>query len=355
MKQRTLWMMGLLLAGVADANAEPKPPTGLCATQPGSICIAQEAAVTAPERKYNPGHYMTPYLGESHSAVLGRADEVCREPALEGLQLKVRWSSLEPKAGQFDFKALDDIYERLASCRKRLVVEVWAVSFDKSRSRDIIPPDLEPHSLASTNVGYIAKLWEPQIMDRFVRLYQALGTRYDPKPYFEAIIFTETATGQVDPNSGYSATAFIQQLLRGLSNIRPAWPQTNILLYANYLRGSTNAQFAQLVAELEKLDIGIGGPDVLPPPDVGTTGERIYRGEIGGVDYRGRMLAGWSVQQAQLGGKQGTWTPKQLYDHCTYTNQCKYMFWVRNTTVGGPEQKWTTGILPFIRANPIPY
>jgi hypothetical protein len=29
------------------------------------------------------------------------------------------------------------------------------------------------------------------------------------------------------------------------------------------------------------------------------------------------------------------------------------MFWARNTGTGGPEQQWSTGILPFIRANPL--
>jgi hypothetical protein len=124
-------------------------------------------------------------------------------------------------------------------------------------------------------------------------------------------------------------------------------------VYSNFLQGSTTAQFTDFVAALHDLDVGVGGPDVFPPPHGPTMGERIYRGEVGGIDYRGRMLAGFSIQTPELGGREGTFTPQQLFDHCVGTNRCKYMFWVRNTTHGGPEQKWDTGILPFIRANPL--
>jgi hypothetical protein len=81
-------------------------------------------------------------------------------------------------------------------------------------------------------------------------------------------------------------------------------------------------------------------------------GEKIYRGVIGGIDYRNRMISGFSVQTPELNGDEGTFTPSELFNHCVYTNKCRYMFWIRNLTYGGPEQQWSTGILPFIRANP---
>jgi len=106
------------------------------------------------------------------------------------------------------------------------------------------------------------------------------------------------------------------------------------------------------VGTLASIGVGIGGPDVLPRPHGGSKGEKIYRGELGGRDLRGAMIAGFSVQTPELGGHSGNFTPAELFAHCVGQNQCKYIFWARNTSVGGPKQRWETGILPFIRAHP---
>jgi hypothetical protein len=125
-----------------------------------------------------------------------------------------------------------------------------------------------------------------------------------------------------------------------------------VLVYNNYISKASLQQAADFVRSMHDMNVGIGGPDVFPPPHNSTTGERVYRGEIGGTDYRGKMLAGFAVQVGELGGGDGLFTPQQLYDHCAITNKCRYMFWIRNTTTGGTEQRWDTGILPFIRDNP---
>jgi hypothetical protein len=89
---------------------------------------------------------------------------------------------------------------------------------------------------------------------------------------------------------------------------------------------------------------------VLPPPDDGTEGDRVLMGRAGGVDYRGRLPIAYAVQTPALGGRKGNFSPEQLFDHAYSTLHANYIFWVRNTGVGGPGQKWGTGILPFIRS-----
>jgi hypothetical protein len=329
------------LFAAMQAVAAPRAPK-LCAERTTDCTLPASSMVV--RKKINPGHYMLPYAGESHAMVLKRADEVCKEPALKGMELGARWAALESSRGQFTFDKVEELYQRLATCKKRLVLEVWAVSFD-GRSAGIVPSDLTDR-LARTDNGYIARLWEPAVMDRFIALYKALGERFDAEPYFEAIIFTETAVGNV--KDGYTASAFIAQVTRAVKAIRAAWPTSTVIVYNNFLRGATTQQAVDFVKMLHANSVGVGGPDVLPPPYGGTVGEKIYRGEIGGMDYRGKMLAAF----AELGGPKGTYTPRQLFDHCAFKNKCRYMFWMRNTATGGPEQQWSTGILPFIRANP---
>jgi hypothetical protein len=337
----------LALLAAAPAFAGPKAPSLCVETQPTCIA-AMSSGVNAGRKKYNPGHYMTPLMSDDQAALFERVDEVCGEPSLKGLQLRVLWSALESAAGEYTFRYVVQVYNRLAACKKRLILEVWAVSFDPGVN-DIVPADLLGR-LALTNQGYIARLWETAVMDRLVALYAALGQRFDKEPYFEGIIVTETATGGAE--GGYTPAKFIWQLTRGLKAIRVAWPNSTVILYNNYLPGSTPEEAVAFVEMLRKTGVASGGPDVLPPPHKGTPGERAFRGELGGKDFRGRMVSAFSVQTPELGGKEGDFTPRELFDHCVYTNKCRYMFWARNTYEGGPEQQWSTGILPFIRKNP---
>jgi hypothetical protein len=60
----------------------------------------------------------------------------------------------------------------------------------------------------------------------------------------------------------------------------------------------------------------------------------------------------WAVQSSQFSGKQGSWLPSELHDHCVGTNRCSHMFWLRNTAYGTATQQWDTGILPFLRKMP---
>ena len=296
--------------------------------------------------KYHPGHYMTPYTRDR--MWLQRAKEVCREQVLQGLELRVVWADLERGPGEYTFDDLDDLYTTLAACRKSLFLEIWAVNFQGS-SQGIVPRDLEGE-LARTRAGYMAKLWHPEVMDRFIALHRALAERFDRQPYFEGVILTETATGGADGD--YSPGAYIEQLTRAMRAIRSAWSNSQVIIFANFIPGSSTDEFRDLLETAASLGVGVGGPDVLPAPHHGSIGERIYRGELGGRDLRSRMFSAFSVQTPELGGALGNFTPEQLFDHCVRMNRCKYMFWARNTATGGPGQRWSTGILPFIREHP---
>lgn len=71
-----------------------------------------------------------------------------------------------------------------------------------------------------------------------------------------------------------------------------------------------------------------------------------------GADYRGNVAIGTSVESAELGGAHGSFTPKQINDYAYDTLRSNYMFWVYNTWMGNSGQRWSTGILPFLRTNP---
>ena len=334
----------LLLSLGARANV-PQPPTQLCI----------DGKCPSAGVKWHPGHYMLVFRGDAHEATLSkRVPEICAEDALQGMQYRADWSDLESAKGRYEFGKIDEIYSALEACGKRLVLEVWAVAFNTDSPAGIVPTYITSEAqfkggVARTNTGYIAQMWEPAVMDRLIALYRALAVRYDSKSHFEGIVFTETATSGVQ--GGYSATAWIAQLSRAAAAMQQAWPSTNVVMFNNFIQGATEQQLHDLYETLRVNRIGTGAPDVLPPPH-DLRGEAIYRGANGGKDFRGKMPAMYAVQTPELGGKEGTYTPKQLYDHCVGTNRCSHMFWIRNTINGGPAQMWDTGILPFLRTAP---
>jgi hypothetical protein len=338
-------------AAVALPAALPNPPPQVCVdAKCASTPVAGGVGI-----KWHPGHYMLVQRGDSSAVLLSqRIPEVCAEPAIQGLEYRVNWSDIETNEGQYNFRTLDDLYNALAACKKRLVVEVWAVKFNSQDPNNVVPPYMMTGAqynggVAITSGGYIARLWEAPVMDRLIALYSALAARYDSAPYFEGIVFSETATSRVAQN--YSPTAWIAQLNRAVAALKVSWGHTNIVVFNNFIQGATEAQLSSVETSLRDNRAGTGGPDVLPPPHA-LRGEMIYRGELGGHDFRGQLPAMFAVQTPELGGKEGLFTPKQLYDHCVGTNWCSHMFWVRNITNGGSAQMWDTGILPFLRANP---
>jgi hypothetical protein len=309
------------------------------------------AQLGAGEMKWNPGHYMLMPKGESQAARLKYFDQIADEPVIKGAQVNYFWAQLEPKKGAYDFSVIEKDLARLRAHGKHLVIVVTDRSFGPG-SKQIVPEYLltEPEyggGVVKTRSGESARVWDAAVMDREIALYQALGRRFDEHPYVEGITSEETAMGfgSARPKD-FSTGALAAQLRRWIVAVRAAWPHTNVFLYSNFLSG----HLEDLIAECERNRCGAGGPDVLPPPHNGTDGERILRGASSGGDYRGRMPIAFSVQSPELGGTKGTFTPRQLFEHAYQTLHVNYIFWMRNTWEGGAEQKWSTGILPYLRS-----
>ena len=234
------------------------------------------------------------------------------------MQYREDWPDLEGAEGQYTFDKLTELYDALAACKKRLIVEIWAVTFSMSDPGAAVPAYLLNDAkydggVARTSVGYIAKMWEAPVMDRLLALYGALAARFDTAPYFEAIVFSETATSKVGDT--YSPSAWVSQLKRAISTIRSNWPHTNVVFYNNFIQGASESQLADVYAALRTSDAATGAPDVLPPPHA-VRGEMIYRGELaGGADLRGQIPAMFAVQTPELGGKEGAFSPQELADY----------------------------------------
>ncbi len=293
---------------------------------------------------------MLPYLGDTPAERARHLEQITDEPAITGAQVRYVWAQLEPRKGEYDFGPIERDLALLAAHHKRLVIQIMDRAFGAKSPDHIVPEYMmsEPQfggALVRMRNGYAARLWEQPVMDREIALFQALGRRFDSEAYVEGIMGEETSIGLADRGgSGFDPKALGGQLERWLTAVRAAWPHTNVFMYTNFLHGD----LPQLIAECAKEHCGAGGPDVLPSKP--TEGVKVLLGEAGGRDYRGGLPIAFAIQAPELGGSQGTFTPQQLFDYAYGTLHANYLFWMRNTASGGPEQQWDTGILPFIRS-----
>lgn len=321
-----------------------------------ALLAAATTAAAAPGYKWNPGHYMTtPTVGDWRRADV---EALAAEPHVRGVQQRYWWAQLEPRRGEYDFSAIDAHLAVLRPMGKRLVIQVLDRSWSGSSAAGRLPAYLGSGSefrggwyVKPRKAGVVARLWEPAVMDRLIALYRALGARYDGEVLVEGIA-TEETTPAISPGppapSAYTVPALAAQWKRLVTAARAAWPTTNVFVYTNFLQ----SELRGIVDHCDQHAVGVGGPDVLPPPHRGADGDRIIRGLVGGVDYRGQLPIGYAVQSPSLCGKEGCFTPEELYDHAQYTLGVTHLFWVRLGTARdrpGYSVSWNRGVLPTIR------
>jgi hypothetical protein len=318
----------------------------LCAALP-RVAAADDAVYT----KWNPGHYMLPFRGDTPAQRAKSFDALAREPAIKGAQVRYTWAELEPRKGQYDFRAIENDLAQLQKRGKRLVIQVMDRGFKTDKPDAFVPQYLlsEPEYLGGavkTKTGYGVRAWDSTVMDREIALFEALGRRFDAEPFVEAIGGEETAPafGSQRPPD-FDAQRLARELQRWITAVRAAWPHTTVLLYSNWLPKGLK----DVMETCARNRCALGGPDLLPPPDKGTDGDRILKGAAGGEDYRGRVPVAYAVQPASLGLKH-SYTPAELFGYAYDELHANYIFWTRNSAYGGPAQRWDSGILPFLRS-----
>ena len=115
----------------------------------------------------------------------------------------------------------------------------------------------------------------------------------------------------------------------------------------NFAGGET--RIATLMDHINTLDIGFGGPDVLPFPGCGQfaiDADQVFKGSKG-TDYRGAIPSMRSMETSNMNGNNGNCTPQQIRDWANDTLHASHLFWTR-TNYGNAVRDWDTGILPLI-------
>lgn len=301
--------------------------------------------------KWHPGHYT--WLDRNNSTPEIRAEHfrqialLANEPTIKGIKLAIYWAHLEGVPGDYSagFQIIDEYLTHLSKANKQLMLSVQDRAFGNygTNLAAYVPAYIvtgSSYGMTKMANGITARVWQAPTTDRLIALSKALAARYDPHPNFEMYQTEETAVSVGTGTDGYSYASHGAQIQRLMVESRKAWPTTHVRLSANFF--GSDSQMLELLKFCDLIDITVGGPDVIPTQTI--QANRMYEANL-----LGQMVWASEIQSPSLGGHKGTFTPQQLYDSAM-KQRPSYIVWYRNTWSGGAEQKWDTGILPFIRS-----
>lgn len=392
---QTIWFAGCLLSvSSVMAAVVPGPPSKLCIDNDAS-CVATPAS-GGNGIKFHPGHYVMvetwPSEFNTQEKRFAFYDTLAKETTIAGVFLSQReWAQLEGARGDYSagFRLLDAEIEKLASLGKRLIWNphpAWWTSSGSTLPSGFIPVYLQSADYSGGAVrcatGWVARVWEKPVGDRWIAMMNAYGARYDSHPHMEMVKpFFESAipwnSTYPAPSSWNSEIALRNHMLVTLTEMRKSWPSTMLMANTSWIR-----DMGQLFAALPGLKAGAGGTDMYPHPYAypggstheDTESDRVYLGKgddrgVGrGVVYKGVIPYMNENQDPVYSSKEGAYLPQELYKQGMLLGQTHFAWkkmWLLPDSFRGSfdrtdmtwEQyksavKWDTGILPFLRTNP---
>jgi len=95
----------------------------------------------------------------------GEVPPEARDPKIDGLSIRVSWSSLEPNDDDFRWQYLDSMFE-------------WAKRYDKLLMLRVMTGPLSPTHGFTDSVEGIPAPWDQRLTREYAKLISALGKRY---------------------------------------------------------------------------------------------------------------------------------------------------------------------------------
>jgi hypothetical protein len=349
------------------------------------------------EVKFTPGHYMTVYDwtggGDTQAGRFAMYDAIAGESCIKGVNLMLRWGwrLMEPSYGVYNLDWLQTELDYLHARGKKMLFWPffgrWSTYSDAWRTTatpDYALNGTYGYGIASVNggIGGVYREWEPIVRARLDALCIAIGQRFDSHPAFEGFRpFCESSFSVVGLPVGSHEPALRTAIANTLTTIKPYFPTTVCYGALSWLNN-----IGQLFPTLAALGCGAGGTDQYPWPDgypgnpgaaQKTDSDDVYFGRGDdwgnqlGTSYLG-VIPYWNDNQDPVyGSKEGYWIPAEIYVEGVKKRQT-HMTWVRmydpiaNTSYGEAAFDrtdmtwtqyraaviWSSGILPFLRANP---
>lgn len=240
-----------------------------------------------------PQNYLFFNHREKDGANILAAKSLC-EQIFVGAQIVYTWRSLEPQKGEYDFTGIEQDLSYLKSIGKRLWIQLQDKSFTPRpnvpdyilvdaaykggalKQSMISAPERDPNKpLAEDEYGWSAKVWEKPVRRRFQALIRELGRRFDGK--IEGINFSESSIEiGVEKDDGtlffpedFNPQVYVDAIAENMEVLRASFKVSTPMVYLNFLPGEWLPHrdlgfMKSLFDKAQKLQMGIGGPDLMP-------------------------------------------------------------------------------------------
>jgi hypothetical protein len=286
--------------------------------------------------------------------------------------MEIPWRDIETGDGSYDWSKIEDLLFVGQKLDRRVIIALGDRSFNGQNimpayfpSRWVVPVE-SPR--AATLGGYVSKRWDADVASKLIRVYRAIGNRYDAHPYFEGLATSESALGEFDTSVyPYDPVSYVEQLTRIVNASKTAFPRTRFFWYVNFIKGSASYDLTRdarvrILANVAGGSLALGGPDVMADDDghAGSVnlfyiyGRKNYpsltkfchhqfndykqRKDNGGREsyrlatghYPDDVLRAASGVEVDIhpGSEIGRfWTPKETFTYATQNFGCDYFFW----------------------------
>lgn len=210
--------------------------------------------------KFHPGHYVAvgPFFELPEIKYID-------EPALQGVNKRYYWRTLEPEEGIYDFSSIEKDLEYLSRHKKQLIVFLIDRTFWKKGG---MPGYLSEFERKYDGGNFVPVRWDPEVVNRFIALGKAIGERFDSHPNFEGVATQESSLGLSEEDYlkyGYSPDKYRDALITILTGIQQSMPNSHVFWYQNFMHDDRGGVHLRQIADtIIGSGIIMGGPDILP-------------------------------------------------------------------------------------------
>lgn len=245
------------------------------------------------------------FLGDNEASLHKNALE---KSCVSGAQIIYSWKQLEPKKGLYDFSKIEKDLNFLNKIHKKLFIQLQDRSFEPTifNVPDYIREDKIYHGGVAmqydfpgegkpTTSGWVARVWDKAVRERYNLLIQKLAARFDGKIY--GINLPETAADFDEHNlpEDFTYDKYFYAELKNINTVRKAFHKNMVIQYVNFFPGEWNNDhhyMSRLFSYAMKHQIGLGGPDVVPYKEGHMKNSYPFFNKL-----RGKILTGMAIQE----------------------------------------------------------
>jgi hypothetical protein len=201
-------------------------------------------------------------------------------PFVYGAQIVYSWKQLEPKKGTYNFSKIEKDLNFLSLIHKKLFIQLQDRSFEPTifNVPDYIRNDVIYHGGVAMQYdypgegkpitsGWVARVWDPAVRERYQLLMQKLAAHFDGK--ITGINLPETAVDFDinNPPKDFTYDNYFYAEIENIIALRQAFQKSIVIQYVNFFPGEWNNDhhyMSKLFSYALKYHFGLGGPDVVP-------------------------------------------------------------------------------------------